>query len=257
MAFTVIRISIQLVLQVTITKECWDYQKKKKEKKRKRTCKGQRSTTKRKLSHYRILLHSNSFYQGHLVTISVTMHSLMFFSMYNLYVLATHQHQTERPVTSERHRGIKSWRRKCQQPPSHPQPPPLFVHGAERSAHQEARPAASSRCARAEPHLSHILISVIRDWCEELVITIYSNFLDFLCVTAVVHYTRSWSFCQKCRRQVTAKHTCTLCMWLHMKGYGAWLYDVNRTCWDGSSFMWHQPCQHLSTPLQWIFKNAL
>ena len=63
--------------------------------------------------------------------------------MYNLYVLATHEHQTERPVTSERHRGIKSWRRKCQQPPSHPQPPPLFVHGAERSAHQEARPTAS------------------------------------------------------------------------------------------------------------------
>ena len=89
--------------------------------------------------------------------------------MYNLYVLATHEHQTERPVTSERHRGIKSRRRKCQQPPSHPQPPPclsmaqkglhirkhvqqppshpqpppLFVHGAERSAHQEARPTAS------------------------------------------------------------------------------------------------------------------
>ena len=173
---------------------------KEKRKKRKRTCKGRKalwelltwmSTTKRKLMHYIILLHGNSFYHGHLVTISVTMHS---FSMYNLHVLATHWHKTERPVTSERHRGVKPWRRKCQQPPSHPQPPPLFVHGAVGSAHLEACPAASSRCARAEPHLSHILISDIRDWCEELVIIIYSNFSDFLCVTAVVH-KRSRSFC--------------------------------------------------------------
>ena len=54
---------------------------------------------------------------------------------------------------------------------------------------------------------------------------------------------RSWSFCQKCRWQVTAKHTYTLCMWLCMKWHGAWLYGVHRMCWDGSSFMWHQPCQ--------------
>ena len=27
---------------------------------------------------------------------------------------------------------------------------------------------------------------------------------------------------------------------------------------DGSSFMWHQPCQRCKyTPLRWIFKNAL
>ena len=26
-----------------------------------------------------------------------------------------------------------------------------------------------------------------------------------------------WSFCQKCKWQVTAKHTCTLCIWLCMK----------------------------------------
>ena len=54
---------------------------------------------------------------------------------------------------------------------------------------------------------------------------------------------RPWSFCQKCRWQVTAKHIYTLCMWLCMKWHGAWLYGVHRTCWDGSSFMWHQPCQ--------------
>jgi len=28
-----------------------------------------------------------------------------------------------------------------------------------------------------------------------------------------------------------------------MKWHGAWLHGVHRMCWDGSSFMWHQPCQ--------------
>ena len=35
-------------------------------------------------------------------------------------------------------------------------------------------------------------------------------------VTAVVCKS-SWSFCQKAQWQVTAKHACTLCMWLWMK----------------------------------------
>ena len=72
------------------------------------------------------------------------------------------------------------------------------------------------------------------------VLTIISNF--YLRVTAVVR-KRSRSFCQKCRWQVTAKHACTLRMWLCMKWHGAWLYGVHRTRRDGSSFMWHQPCQ--------------
>ena len=54
---------------------------------------------------------------------------------------------------------------------------------------------------------------------------------------------KSQSFCQKCRWQVTAKHTCTLRMSLCMKWQGAWWYGVHRMRWDGSSFMWHQPCQ--------------
>ena len=54
---------------------------------------------------------------------------------------------------------------------------------------------------------------------------------------------KPWSFCQKHRWQVTAKHTYTLRMWLCMKWHGAWLYGVHRTCWNGSSFMCHQPCQ--------------
>ena len=60
------------------------------------------------------------------------------------------------------------------------------------------------------------------------------------CVTAVAR-KRPPSFCQKCRWQVTAKHTCTLCMWLCMKWHSAWLYGVHRTCaetaavWCGTS----------------------
>ena len=49
------------------------------------------------------------------------------------------------------------------------------------------------------------------------------------CVTAVA-CKRSWSFCQKCRWQVTAKHAYTLRMWLCMMRHGAWLYGVHRTC---------------------------
>ena len=82
---------------------------------------------------------------------------------------------------------------------------------------------------------------------------IFFSRVNFLCwllfwyplhprVTAVAR-KRPRSFCQKCRWQVTAKHTCTLCMWLCMKWHGAWLYGVHRMRRDGSSFMWHQPFQ--------------
>ena len=82
------------------------------------------------------------------------------------------------------------------------------------------------------------------------------RYLCHPCVTAVAH-KRPWSFCQKCRWQVTAKYTCTLHMWLCMKWHGVWLYSVHRTYWDGSSFMWHQPCHTVSTPPRWISQNAL
>ena len=58
-------------------------------------------------------------------------------------------------------------------------------------------------------------------------------------VTAVAR-KRSRSFCQRCRWQVTAKHACTLRVWLCMKWHDAWLYGVHRTRRDGSSFMWHK-----------------
>ena len=53
------------------------------------------------------------------------------------------------------------------------------------------------------------------------------------CVTAVAHKI-SQSFCQKCRRQVTDKHTCTThnyVAWYEVTlQTDAWLYDVHRTC---------------------------
>ena len=82
---------------------------------------------------------------------------------------------------------------------------------------------------------------------------IFFSRVNFLCwllfrypfhprLTAVAS-KRSRSFCQKRRWQVTAKHAYTLRMWLCMKWHGAWLYGVHRTRRDGSSFLWHQPCQ--------------
>ena len=83
---------------------------------------------------------------------------------------------------------------------------------------------------------------------------IFFSRVNFLCwllfqypshprVIAVVR-KRSRSSYQKCRWQVTTKHAYTLRMWLCMTWHGAWLSGVHRTCWDGSRFMWHQPCQH-------------
>ena len=54
---------------------------------------------------------------------------------------------------------------------------------------------------------------------------------------------RSRSFCQKCRWQVTAKHAHITYVALHevTRSMVVWrTQDLRR---DGSSFMWHQPCQ--------------
>ena len=67
---------------------------------------------------------------------------------------------------------------------------------------------------------------------------------------------RSWSFCQKCRWQVTAKHAYTLRMWLCMKWHGAWLYGIHRTCAEMAAVSCGT--SHASaviTPLRWIFKK--
>ena len=74
-------------------------------------------------------------------------------------------------------------------------------------------------------------------------------------VTAVAH-KRSWSFCQKCRVQVTAKHAYALRMWLCMKWHGAWLYGVPRTCTEMAAVSCGTShASAVSTPLRWIFKK--
>ena len=56
---------------------------------------------------------------------------------------------------------------------------------------------------------------------------------------------RSWSFCQKCRWQVTAKHTYTLPMWLWMKWHcnlvHGWMVYTELVP-KRQHFTWHQPC---------------
>ena len=96
--------------------------------------------------------------------------------------------------------------------------------------------------------------------------TVFSrvNFLDWLLfpypfhprVNAVAR-KRSRSFCQKCRWQVTAKHTYTLLMWLCMKRHGAWMYGVHRTFAETAAVSGGTShASALSAPLRWIFKNA-
>ena len=100
---------------------------------------------------------------------------------------------------------------------------------------------------------------------------IFFSRVNFLCwllfrypfhprVTAVTR-KRPRSSCQKCRWQVTAKHAYTLRMWLCMKWHGAWLYGVHRMRRDWLSLA-ADSCgtshaSAVSTPLRWIFKNAL
>ena len=97
---------------------------------------------------------------------------------------------------------------------------------------------------------------------------IFFSMVNFLCwllfqylyhhrVTAVAR-KRSWSFCQKCRWQVTAKHAYTLCMWLCMKWHDAWLDGVHRTCAETAAVSCGTShASAVNTPLWWIFKNAL
>ena len=55
-------------------------------------------------------------------------------------------------------------------------------------------------------------------------------------------HKRSQSFCQNCRWQVTAKHTCTLPMWLWV----TWPFFTIKQC-----------CYYVSTTLWWILNNTL
>ena len=68
---------------------------------------------------------------------------------------------------------------------------------------------------------------------------------------------RSWSFCPKCRWQVTAKHAYILRMWLCMKWHGAWLYGVHRTCAKTAAVSCGTShASAVSTPLRWRLKKT-
>ena len=79
-----------------------------------------------------------------------------------------------------------------------------------------------------------------------------------LCVTAVA-CKRSRSFCQKCMRQVTAKHACTLPLWLwmhwHCKLVHGWVVCTEcaprRQQFHVAPAM-HRPNITVATPLQWM-----
>ena len=86
---------------------------------------------------------------------------------------------------------------------------------------------------------------------------IFYSRVNFLCwllfrypfhprVTAVAR-KRPWSFCQKRRWQVTAKHAYTLHMALHEVTWCMVVWctqNAQRLNLSCSRFLWHQPCQH-------------
>ena len=93
--------------------------------------------------------------------------------------------------------------------------------------------------------------------CVHFLCLLLFRYLFHLHVTAVAH-KRSWSFCQKCRWQVTATYSYTLRMWLCMKWHGAWLCGVHRTCAKMAAVSCGTShASTVSTPLRWIFKNVL
>ena len=64
----------------------------------------------------------------------------------------------------------------------------------------------------------------------------------------------------KVQWQVTAKHACTLRMWLCIKWHGAWLYGVHRTCTETAAVSCGPSHASAVTsviiPLQWIKKKC-
>ena len=77
---------------------------------------------------------------------------------------------------------------------------------------------------------------------------VFVSMLAFLCACVVKQHGHfiliEFLFPWLLFLQVSAKHACTLHMWLCLKWHGAWLCGVDRMCRYSSSFMWHQPCQH-------------
>ena len=90
------------------------------------------------------------------------------------------------------------------------------------------------------------------------VLTLISVSVPPPCYRSIVARERSRSFCQKCRWQVTAKHACSLRMWLCVKWHvrGCMVYTERAETAAVSRGTSH--VSTVSTPLlRGIFKNAL
>ena len=116
----------------------------------------------------------------------------------------------------------------------------------------------SMKSSRATADLSGAIIKTgIKNIMQILSVLTLLRYPFHPSVTAVAR-KRSRSFCQTCRWQVTAKHAYTLRMWLCLKWHGAWLYGVHRTCAEtAANSCGTSHASAVSTPLRWIFKNAL
>ena len=88
-----------------------------------------------------------------------------------------------------------------------------------------------------------VVLMCLEDLPDDISEYIYYFSLFNPSVTAVAHKI-SWSFCQKCRRQVTAQHTCTLGIWLYMK----WCDMVHGCMAYTEQHQFHKaPCSHVTT----------
>ena len=124
-------------------------------------------------------------------------------------------------------------------------------------------------CARKKSQRLAAGLVIERSWvripagaagdCSSPGSTFYADSFQYLFHPRVTTAARKrpWSFCRKCRWQVTAKHAYTLRMWLCMKWHGAWLYGVYRIYAETAAVSCGtSPASTVSTPLRWIFKKC-
>ena len=123
-------------------------------------------------------------------------------------------------------------------------------------------------CGNSSVVKYHLMVKRLQVWVLEGAAGDFSSLGSTFCADSYVSICftpvagkRSWSFCQKCRWQVAAKHTCTLHLWLQMK----WHYKQMHGCpvyteWVPkrqqvyvAPAVW-QPNSTVSTPVQRIFK---
>ena len=86
----------------------------------------------------------------------------------------------------------------------------------------------------------------LREWQENFLLQGQLSVVTLISVSippSCYHSIKDLGHCAKSAGGRLQLNTHARYMWFCMKRHGAWLYDVHRMRWDGSSFMWHQPCQ--------------